>query len=133
VLARSTDAGLDVVPFGRPFPPAPGTEHTLSFGPQLRVVGVATGGVTVWHARRAAPVNVKLYEVCNVAISPDTTEVAMGTRVGGVALSSAIVGNTNRIRPSRVEGHENPVIAMEFSTRGRWLATAAERCLVWSV
>lgn len=132
VLARSTDAGLDVSPFGRPLPAGTPTEHHLVVGPDLCVAGVATGGVTYWPAPRAAPVTIKIYDVCTVTLSPDGGYVAAGTRLGGVAISPTVVGGEHRVRPARIEGHEGPVVAMEFATRGRWLATAAERCLVWS-
>lgn len=131
MLARSTAAGVSVTPFGRPLPEGAPTEHTLRFGEDLTVVGIAVGGVTVWHVPGAPPLNVKLFEVCHAALSRDGEQVAMGTRVGGVAIASARVDSALRVRPPKVEGHDGPVTAMEFSTRGRWLATAAERCIVW--
>lgn len=131
MLARSTQTGLVVVPFGKPLPDGPPTEHHLRFGENLSVVGAATGGVTVWAVPGSTPVNIKLYDVCNVALSGDGERVAMGTRTGGVAINSAKLGTGLRINPARVEGHEGPVTAMEFSPKGRWLATAAERCIVW--
>lgn len=130
LLARSTAAGLSVTPFGRPLPDGEATEHALRFGDDLSVVGVALGGVTVWHVPGAPPVNVKLFDVCHAALSRDGERVAMGTRTGGVAIASARVGE-QRVNPAKVEGHEGKVIAIEFSGRGRWLATAAERCIVW--
>lgn len=131
VLGRSTTHGVSVTPFGRPLPEGDPTEHHLRFGADLAVIGMAIGGVTVWPVPGSPPTNVKLFDVCNAAISPDGQQVAMGTRLGGVAIASARAGSAERVNPARVEGHESPVGAMEFSSKGRWLATAANRCIVW--
>ena len=131
VLARSTATGITVTPFGRPLAEGDATEHHLKFGADMAVIGVAIGGVTVWSVPGAPPTNVKLFDVCNASLSPDGQRVAMGTRVGGVAIASANAGSAERVNPARVEGHESPVSAMEFSSKGRWLATAADRCIIW--
>jgi hypothetical protein len=131
LLARSTHAGLAIRGFDGPLPSEPPTVHAIRFASGTAVLGVATGGVTVWHGPGEAPVNVKLYDVVNAALSPDGELVAMGTRVGGVALGGAKPGG-QRVNPSRVDGHEGPVLALAFSPRGRWLASAAGRCWVWS-
>jgi WD40 repeat protein len=131
VLARSTEAGLVVLPFGEILPPGTPTAHQLRFASDHAVVGIATGGVTVWHHPGASPVSVKLYDVVNAALSPNADLVAMGTRTGGVALAGAHPGG-QRVNPTRVDGHEGPVVALAFSPRGRWLASAAGRCWVWS-
>jgi hypothetical protein len=132
LLARSTESGLSIRPFGEPFPPARSTLHQLRFAADGAVLGIATGGVTVWHGGDEAPVNVKLFDVVNVALTPDQSLVAIGTRIGGVALGSARAGTGQRVNPSRVDGHDAAVIALAFSPRGRWLASAAGRCWVWS-
>lgn len=131
LLARSTEAGLAIRGFGQPLPAGAATVHTLRFASDHAVLGVATGGVTVWHGPGEAPVSVKQFDVVNAALSPDGHLVAMGTRLGGVALGGAKPGG-QRVNPSRVEGHEGPVLALAFSPRGRWLASAAGRCWVWS-
>lgn len=131
LLARSIESGLVIRGFGQPLPAGPGTVHTLRFASDCAVIGIASGGVTVWHGPREAPVSVRLSEVANAALSPDGNLVAMGTRVGGVALGGAKPGD-QRVNPSRVEGHDAPVLALAFSPRRRWLASAAGRCWVWS-
>ncbi|MDP2309145.1 MAG: WD40 repeat domain-containing protein [Pseudomonadota bacterium] len=131
LLARSTEAGLTLRPFGEALPTGASTVHQLRFSGRAAVIGVATGGVTVWHGVGEPPVNIKLFEVVNAALSPDEAVVAMGTRTGGVAIGPARLGG-QRVNPMRVEGHEGPVLALAFSPRGRWLASAAARCWVWS-
>lgn len=131
LLARSTEAGLAIRPFGEPIPTERATEHQVRFAGPGAVVGVATGGVTVWHGAEGAPVNLKLFDVVNAALTADGSLVAMGTRLGGVAIGAAQLGGV-RVNPKRVEGHEGPVLALAFSPRGRWLASTAGRCWVWS-
>jgi hypothetical protein len=131
LLARSTEAGLTLRPFGQALPTEPATVHQLRFTGKNAVIGVVTGGVTVWHGEGEPPVNIKLFEVVNAALSPDESLVAMGTRMGGVAIGSARLGG-QRVNPTRVDGHDGPVLALAFSRRGRWLASAAGRCWVWS-
>ncbi len=131
LLASSTEEGLAIRRFGQPLPAERPTVHTLRFASDHAVLGIAMGGVTVWHGPGESPVSVKLFEVVNAALSPDANLVAMGTRVGAVALGGAKPGG-QRVNPSRVEGHDGPVLALSFSPRGRWLASAAGRCWVWS-
>lgn len=131
VAARSTTEGLQVVPFGKPFPNAEPTKHALRIGTG-GVFGVATGGLTVWRDPEHPPVNVKMYDVSTAALAPDGEHVALGTRNGGVALAWAVAGKEQRVHPAQVEGHEAPVIALAFSPKGRWLASVADRCRVWS-
>ncbi|MFZ5478215.1 MAG: WD40 repeat domain-containing protein [Myxococcota bacterium] len=130
-LARSTPTGLVVTRFGEPLPAGEATAHALRFGVGGAVLGIAPGGVTLWRGGES-PVNVKLYDVVNAALTPDGKHIALGTRTGAVALASAKPGAGQRVNPSQVEGHDGPVIALAFSPRGRWLASAAERCWVWS-
>ncbi len=131
LLARSTQAGATIRRFGEPLPTEAPTVHQLRFATSDALVGIAVGGVTVWHGQGEPPVNFKLYDVVNAALSPDGALLAMGTRIGGVALGAARLGG-QRVNPTRVEGHDGPVLALAFSPRGRWLASMAERCWVWS-
>jgi hypothetical protein len=134
LLARVTDAGLDVVPFGEALSQGPSTTHTLRFGapgPTVTVAGVAPGGVTVWSPG-ALPVSIRLFDVVNTAVHGDGTCVALATRTGTVAIAAARVGDARRVRPAQVEGHEGPVMGLAFSDRGRWLASVAERCRIWT-
>lgn len=129
ILARSTESGLSIQPFGVPLVPGRATAHHLrvSVG---SVVGVATGGATIWHGG-GAPVNVKLLDVSCAALSPDRTLVGLGTRSGSVALAGAQPGG-QRVNPARIAGHDGAVIALAFAPKGRWMASAAARAWVWS-
>ncbi len=131
LLASSTEEGLAIRGFGQPLPTDRVTVHTVRFANDHAVLGITTGGVTVWHGPGEGPVSVKLFDVVNAALSPDGALVAMGTRVGAVSLGGAKPGG-QRVNPQRVEGHEGPVLALAFSPKGRWLASAAGRCWVWS-
>lgn len=132
VLARSTAEGVSLTPFGRPLPAGEATAHALRVNENLAILGIAAGGVTVWRRVGEPPVTVKAFDVSAGAVSPDGENVALGTRIGRVAYASTRPGTTLRANPTRVEGHDHAVFAVEFSRRGRWLATCAERCWVWS-
>lgn len=132
LLARSTQSGTSVEPFGRPLAPGDSTEHHLRLMPTLALVGVASGGVTVWNQPGAPPVNVKAFEVSQATLAPGGVHLAFGTRIGRIAFTELDVGSNVRNNPARVEGHDSPVLSVEFCRRGRWLATAAERCWVWA-
>lgn len=131
-LARSTTEGLFVTPVGRPVPAGEATAHTLRFGESGAVVGIASGGVTLWRSPEEAPVTVKCFDASAAAVSPDGEHLAIGTRVGRVAYATARPGAALRGNPARVEGHNSAVTTVEFSRRGRFLATCADRCWVWS-
>jgi hypothetical protein len=130
ILGRSTEAGLTVQPFGVPLAPGRPTAHQLRFAGNA-VLGVATGGATIWHSPEAPPVNVKLLDVSCAALSPDRTLIGLGTRGGSVALAGAQPGG-QRVNPARIAGHEGAVLAMAFAPKGRWVASAAARAWVWS-
>lgn len=132
VLARSTEAGLVIAPFGTPLGGGVATVHALRFGGVGSVLGMATGGVTVWSDGRP-PVNVKLFDVMNAALTDDGALLALGTRNGTVAIAAPRLGEGQRVHPARVEGHDGPVVGLAFSPDGRWLASVAERCWVWGI
>lgn len=129
-LARSVEAGLVVVPFGASLPGGTSTGHQLRFTPGGHVLGVAIGGATLWTG--ASPHNVRLLDTSCAALCADGKSVALGTRGGIVALSDMGAAPAARAHPPRVNAHETGVRAMSFSTRGRWLATVAENCRLWS-
>lgn len=129
-LARSVEAGLAVVAFGASLPEGTATGHQLRFTPGGYVLGVAIGGATLWTG--ASPQNVRLLDTSCAALCADGKSVALGTRGGVVALSDMGASPAARAHPPRVNAHETSVRAISFSTRGRWLATVAENCRLWS-
>ncbi|MCO4745797.1 MAG: hypothetical protein KC912_13470 [Proteobacteria bacterium] len=132
MLSRSTPAGLQVIPFGKgsKFPKSDTTGHRLRVSGNY-VMGMTTTGVAIWTHLGGQPQSMRMPEVTAAAISPDGRMMGMGTRTGAVAL--AVLDSPNkRARPDLVKAFEGAVIAAEFATRGRWLATAAERVQLWS-
>lgn len=132
LLSRSTPRGLQVIPFGRgsSFPKADTTGHRLRVSNPY-IMGMTATGVAIWSHEGGQPQSMRMPEVTAAAISSDGRMMGMGTRTGAVAL--AVLDSPNkRARPDLVKAFEGPVIAAEFSTRGRWLATAAERVQIWS-
>lgn len=132
LVARSSVSGLHVAALGKPIPADQATGHTLRFAPGGRVLGVVPTGVTIWSARGAAPITVKMTDTTAAALHPDGSVLALGTRTGAVAVAAAIAGSGMRANPSRVEGHSGPVQMMSYAPKGRWLATMADGCRVWS-
>lgn len=129
-LVRSLPDGLRAQPFGAPLGSGRATEHHLLLS-SGQVIGVASGGVTLWRGPSAVAVTVKLYDVVNAALSPDGDTVALATREGGVAVTVARPG-VPRVNPGRVSGHDAPITGLAFAPRGPWLASLAERVWIWS-
>lgn len=132
LLARSTVSGLHVAALGKPIPADEATGHALRFAPGGRVLGIVPTGVTIWSGRGAAPMSVKMTDTTAAALHPDGAMLALGTRVGAVAVAGVVAGAGLRLNPSRIEGHGGPVQTMSYAPRGRWLATMADTCRVWS-
>lgn len=134
LLARSAPMGLQVIPFGRgsSFPKTEGgiTGHRLRVSGHY-VMGMTKTGVAIWTHEGGQPASMRMPEVTAAAVSADGRFMGLGTRTGAVAL--AVLDSPNkRARPDLVKAFEGAVTAAEFSTRGRWLATAAERVQLWS-
>jgi hypothetical protein len=132
LLVRSTPSGLVVVPFGRTarFPKQPSTVHRLR--PTGRhILGFTTSGVCVWDHSGGAPESTRLPDLTAGDLSPDTRYLGLGTRTGAVALSR-MDKKDKRMRPDLVRAFNTPVTAVSFSSRGRWLATAAEAVRLWT-
>lgn len=132
LLARSTPMGLQVIPFGKgsSFSKSDLTGHRLRVSNEY-VMGMTKTGVAIWTHEGGQPQSMRMPEVTAAAMSVDGRMMGMGTRTGAVAL--AVLDSANkRARPDLVKAFEGPVIAAEFATRGRWLATAAERVQLWS-
>jgi len=131
-LARSTEGGLFVidVPEGR-FPKGlAGTAHRLQPAPG-HVLGFTEAGVCVWTHDGGQPRSMRLPEVTAGDVSADGRYLGLGTRHGAVALAR-VDRFEKRVRPDLVRAFDEPVIAVAFSRRGRWLATAADSLRIWS-
>lgn len=128
-LARSLADGLRVRPFGAQLGSESSTEHHLLVSGS-HVLGVASGGVTLWRGAQPHAVTVKLYDVVNAALSDDGETMALATRAGSVSVTAARPG-VPRVNPGKVSGHEGPVAGLTFSQKGKWLASLAERVWVW--
>ncbi|MBM4367674.1 MAG: hypothetical protein FJ102_15790 [Deltaproteobacteria bacterium] len=132
LVARATLAGLSVRHIEESLPGGEATSHRLRFARAGRVVGVATGGATLWIDPSLPPRNVRLMDTVSAAVHRDGHTLALGTKHGGVAIVDADGDPAARSRPARVDMHGPPVRAMSFAARGRWLATVAEACRVWA-
>ncbi len=132
VVARVTQAGLFVRYLEEILPGGDATSHRLRFARAGRVVGVATGGATLWVDPSLPPRNVRLLDTATAALHRDGHTLALGTRHGGVAIVDADGDPAARAHPARVDMHGLPVRAMSFAARGRWLATVADSCRVWA-
>ena len=132
MLARSTPRGLQVIPFGKgsSFPKAETTGHRLRVSGN-RVMGMTKTGVAIWDHEGGQPQSMRMPEVTAAAMSADGSLMGMGTRTGAVALAE-MNSPDKRARPDLVKAFEGAVTSAAFSSRGRWLATAAERVQLWS-
>ncbi|MFT4622964.1 MAG: hypothetical protein ACI8PZ_001620 [Myxococcota bacterium] len=132
LLARSTPSGLVIVPFGKnaKFPNHPSTVHRLKPTGQ-HILGFTTSGVCVWDHSGGSPESTRLPDLTAGDLSRDSRYLGLGTRTGAVALSR-MDRKDKRMRPDLVRAYNTPVTAVSFSTRGRWLATAAEAVRLWT-
>ena len=133
LLARSTEAGLRIVPLGQSLgDETPSTAHSLRFSPAGGVVGVASGGVVVWPSAGGSPRSVRLPDAVNAALHADGRTLALGTRDGNVAIADIESPAASRSKPAKVHAHEGPVRMLSFARKGRWLASIGDRCRVWA-
>lgn len=132
LIARSTVKGLLVVRFPNPVPGWEATSHRLRFGPGGRVFGCTPDGVTLWGGGGESSFTIKQLETSNAALHPDQEIIAIGTLHGAVAICGATREASQRARPPRVEGHTTAVLALSFSSKGRWLGTVADSVRLWS-
>jgi hypothetical protein len=133
LLCRSTAAGLYVIPMekGRSFP-----RDLDSTGHRLRasgshVLGFTETGVCVWTQSGGAPQTMRLSDLTAGDLTRDGRYLGLGTQTGAVALAR-VDDLEKRKRPDLVRAFDQPVLAVAFSERGKWLATAAEALRIWS-
>lgn len=132
LLARSNQAGLEVVKFGKEikFADIPSTQHRLK-PCGAHVLGFTATGVAIWSRAGGSPRSMRLPDLTTGDINTSGAFLGLGTRTGAVAL--AIVNKLDaRARPHLVKAFDQPVSALAFSDRGRWLATGAESLQVWT-
>lgn len=132
LLARSTPAGLHVVSFpaGRFPKDLPSTIHRLQPSHDF-VLGFTETGICVWGLEGGQPRSMRLPDLTAGAIHKDGTHLGLGTRNGAVALAR-VDRIDKRVRPDLVRAFNEPVCSVAFSSRGRWMATAAEGLRIWS-
>ncbi|MEN0065615.1 MAG: WD40 repeat domain-containing protein [Myxococcota bacterium] len=133
LLARSTAAGLKVIPLGKDhsFPAdLDSTAHRLRPSGQY-VLGFTSTGVCVWGQEGGVPRSMRLPDLTAGDISKDGQYLGLGTKNGAVALAR-MDRMEKRIRPDLVRAFTDPVTSVSFSTKGRWLATGAEGLRIWS-
>lgn len=133
LLCRSTPAGLFVIPLGkgRTFPrDLESTPHRLRAS-GVHVLGFTDTGVCVWTQVGGAPATMRLSDLTAGDLTRDGRYLGLGTETGAVALAR-MDNLEKRKRPDLVRAFDSKVIAVAFSERGRWLATAAEALRIWS-
>lgn len=132
IVAQSTPSGLSVRPLARRtrFDSFDSTAHRLQACNDM-FLGLTPSGVAVWKADGGQPSSLRFPDLTAGDISRDGLRVGLGTRSGAVALAS-LDNIEKRIRPNLIKAFEQPITSVRFSTRGRWLATAAEAIQIWS-
>lgn len=132
VLARSTQAGLELVKFGKgaQFSTIPSTAHRL-LRAHDRVLGLTATGLAVWTEAGGAPRSMRMPELTAGDVTTDGNLIGLGTRHGAVALAR-FDQLEKRIHPDLVKAFNHPVTGVSFSSRGRWLATGGDRLQIWT-
>ena len=131
LIGRVSDEGVEVVGLGQPLSRRQPTRHRLRFSQGGELYGIAEGGVTIWPSPRHPPFTIRLHGATCAALNAPNEKVAVGTRNGGVTVTDVLADAPQRCHPGQTEGHEKPVQAISFSTKGRWFATAGEVCWLW--
>lgn len=132
LLARSTPAGLDVIPFGPKLSlgAVDTTAHVLKRADN-HVLGMTPTGIAIWTTAGGAPRSMRMPELTAGDISHDGNTVGLGTRHGAVALSR-LDRVDKRAHPDLVKAFDGPVFTAKFSSRGRWFATGGDRLQIWT-
>jgi hypothetical protein len=131
-LCRSTEAGLEVVKFGKDaqFSRIDSTAHRL-VRTHERIMGLTATGLAVWTLEGGVPRSMRMPELTAGDISADGRLLGLGTRHGAVALAH-LDSIDKRVHPDLVKAFSHPVTSVSFSTRGRWLATGGDRLQIWT-
>lgn len=132
-LVRSTQAGLETVPLSR----NPRVSDIESTAHNLRaydsaILGFTVIGLVVWDREDpSVTTSLRLTDLGVASLSYDGSRAAMGTRSGAVAIAR-LASPEERARPDLVRAFDGPVKAAEFSSKGRWLATAGDHLVIWT-
>jgi hypothetical protein len=131
-LARSTPAGLQVIAFGKgaTFKKTERTAHVLQRS-RGHILGMTPTGIAVWTPEGGAPRSMRMPELTAADLCRDAKMLGMGTRHGAVALAR-LDQVDKRVHPDLVKAFDSPVSTVQFSDRGRWLATGGERLQIWT-
>jgi len=131
LMGRVTAEGVEVVKLGVAMGRKKPTGHRLRFNEQGILYGTVDGGVTVWPGREHEAITVRSFGVTSAAVSQDMQWAALGLRDGCVALASIAADSPDRGQPHKCGGHDEPVHAVVFSSKGKWMASAGYECWVW--
>jgi len=133
LLAKSTPAGLEVIPLGGKHRFGKGMESTAHrLKPSwASILGFTSTGICVWGQEGGVPRSMRLPDLTAGDLSKDGQYLGLGTRNGAVALAR-MDQIAKRVRPDLVRAFNGPVTSVAFSSRGRWLATGAEGLRIWS-
>jgi len=130
-LARSTAAGLEVIILGKQkFRRVETTGHVLQRC-RDHVLGVTPTGIAVWTGQGGLPRSMRMPEITAADLFKDGSFLGLGTRHGAVALARMDLVD-KRVHPDLVKAFDSPVTTVQFSDRGRWLATGGDRLQIWT-
>ena len=133
LLGQVTVRGPEVVVFGRTaLSEEEASPHDLQFTPQGLLFGRVEDRVTVWSGRRRPPITIRCPDLICATISQDSTRVGLGTTTGIVALAGILATAPRKSSGGPGSGHSGPVQAVDFAAEGRWLASAGDRCWLWT-
>ena len=131
-LAQSTPIGLEVI-----YMRDNGRFHGTEFTPHVLrayedyILGTHAGGVRVWDLTEGEHVDVSLAGTVSTTLSHDGHLVALGTADGKVAVA-ALHSAEARASPVVVEATDEPIRAIAFSRKGKYLASGGEDVIVWT-
>lgn len=108
--------------------PAAGDARLVPSGPYI--IGLEPDSVRVWQIDGTPKTQLRVHGVTAVTLTPDHRYLALGTRQGGVAVVD--LEAPPQTTPDTVHVSDQPVRVLAFDAAGAWLASAADRVVVWS-
>lgn len=131
-LAQSTPVGLETI-----YVKDNGRFHGRDVTPHLLVaqgdyiLGLHGGGVRVWSILDGVHVDVDVPSTTVAALTHDGRVGAIGTADGSIALANLRSGST-RAKPDVIDVSDQPMRALAFSRKGRFLASGADQLVIWT-